>query len=190
MRKLHMSTSNSAPTTQTAGIDDCPGNYVASQPTTLRCARCTRPLLVKDAKRTPTGYVCPYYVKARVATFYNANALHHVGVGALALVGGLISGFAFQLIGSIGFFSIILTTMAAPAIGAGFAEVVRRIFGKTRGQYFWLVATICIVLGASPIIILPALLSLLSGSFGALWALIPIAGLVIMLGTVIARMRI
>jgi hypothetical protein len=185
-----MSTSNPAPSTPTATFGDCPGNYVASQPTTLRCARCTRPLLVKDAKRTPTGYVCPYYVKARVATFYNANALHHVGVGVLALIGGIVAGLALQLIGTIGFFSIVLMTLAAPAMGAGFAEVVRRIFGKTRGQYFWLVAVICLCIGSAPIVILPALLSLLSGSLGAIWALIPIAGLIIMCGTVIARMRI
>jgi hypothetical protein len=49
---------------------------------------------------------------------------------------------------------------------------------------------ICLCIGSAPIVILPALLSLLSGSLGAIWALIPIAGLVIMCGTVIARMRI
>src|SRR6266545_2828027 len=55
---------------------DCP--YQASGPTTLRCAKCNRPLMAKDARRTPTGYVCPYYIKARVATFYNASPEHYV----------------------------------------------------------------------------------------------------------------
>jgi len=61
----------------------CPGNYVAPQPSSLRCAKCGRPLDVKDARYTPTGYVCPYYVKARVATFYNAGFVHYLVVGAL-----------------------------------------------------------------------------------------------------------
>src|SRR5512140_2821638 len=70
---------------------DCP--YVASGPTTLRCSKCNRPLMAKDAVRTPTGYVCPYYVKARVATFYNARPEHYVIVAIVALVLGGIAGF-------------------------------------------------------------------------------------------------
>jgi uncharacterized YccA/Bax inhibitor family protein len=128
-----MSTSNPAPSTPTATFGDCPGNYVASLPTTLRCARCTRPLLVKDAKRTPTGYVCPYYVKARVATFYNANALHHVGVGVLALIGGIVAGLALQLIGTIGFWPRPRWAPGSPkSCGAFLAKRAASISGLSR----------------------------------------------------------
>jgi hypothetical protein len=186
-----MSTANTAPASQIPPTEeDCPGNYVASQPTTLRCSRCRRPLMVKDAKRTPVGYVCPYYVKARVATFYNANWLHHLGVGGIGLIGGVLGSIALNLVGRIGFYGIVLTIMAAPAIGAGFAEVVRKIFGKTRGQYFWLAAAIGIGLGAIPVLGIPLIVGVLSGSFSTIWSLIPIAGLVMLIGTVIARMRI
>src|SRR5215831_11746301 len=85
---------------------NCP--YVASGETTLRCSKCNRPLMAKDAKRTPTGYVCPYYVKARVATFYNARVEHYVIVAAIALILGVVAGFILRFLGSIGFFAIIL----------------------------------------------------------------------------------
>ena len=169
---------------------DCPGNYQAPLPTNLRCSKCNRPLAVKDAKRTPTGYVCPYFVKARVATFYNASPLQHVLVGALAIPIGIVVGLGLSVLGRIGFFSIILTMTAAPAAGAGIAELIRRIFKGTRGQYFWLAASIGVVIGSAWFTVLPLLLGLLAGNFGSIWALIPLVGLGILVSAMVARMRL
>jgi len=168
---------------------DCPGNYVSPTPSTLRCAKCSRPLAVKDAVRTPTGYVCPYYVKARVATFYNATPLHHAAVFGITLALGVLVGIGLRLIGGIGFFSIIIMMAAAPAAGAGIAEVVRRMLKKVRGQYFWAAATAGIVLGAAPSVILPVLLALLGGGFPGLSTLIQLLGLGLLISALIARMR-
>jgi hypothetical protein len=167
---------------------DCP--YQATGPTTLRCSKCNRPLMPKDARRTPTGYVCPYYVKARVATFYNASPVHYVIVAGVALVLGVVAGLALRLVGGIGFFSIILTLFAGPLIGGIIAEGIRRVLGKTRGQYFWLAAAIGTVVGAAWFVVLPVLAQFLAGSPGALFALIPVVGLGLAVSTLVARMRI
>jgi hypothetical protein len=167
---------------------DC--QYHASGPTTLRCSKCNRPLMAKDAVRTPTGYVCPYYVKARVATFYNASPVHYVIVALVALALGAVAGLALRFIGSIGFFAIILCVFAGPIIGGVIAEGIRRVLGKVRGQYFWLVAAIATVVGAAYFTVLPPLFLFLAGSPSALFALIPILGLVLAVSTLVARMKI
>jgi hypothetical protein len=178
---------------ETAAAFDCPGNYVAAVPSTLRCSKCNRVLAVKDAKRTPTGYVCPYYVKARVATFYNAGPQHYVVAGLIALVLGVVLGFVLRLVGGIGFFAIILTIFIGPAAGGLIAEAIRRALkgmGNVRGQYTWLVAAIATAIGAAVFTVLPPLVFLLAGSPNFLFALIPAAGLVLAIGALVARLRI
>ena len=160
--------------------------YVASGPTTLRCSKCNRPLMPKDAKRTPTGYVCPYYVKARVATFYNAGIEHYVLVAIVALVLGAISGFVLNFVGNIGFFALILVIFAGPAIGALVAEAIRRVLGHVRGMYFWLTAAIALVIGAV-FLLLPSIFQVLRGN---IFSLIPFLGLGLAVSALVARMRI
>ncbi len=169
---------------------DCP--YQASGPTTLRCSKCNRPLMARDARRTPTGYVCPFYVKARVATFYNARVEHYVVVAVLAFVLGIGAGFALNFMARIGFFALILILFGGPIIGGIVAEVIRRVLGRTRGQYFWLTAAVAMVAGASIFTILPILASLLLAgpSLNLLFALIPLVGLGLAVSTLVARMRI
>ncbi len=168
----------------------CP--YQASGSTTLRCSKCNRPLMARDAVRTPTGYVCPYYVKARVATFYNARVEHYVVVAIIAFILGIASGFVLNFIGNIGLFAIILILFGGPIIGGIVAEVIRRVLGRTRGQYFWLIASVAMVLGAAVFTVLPVLAGfLLAGpSINTLFALIPLVGLGLAVSTLIARMRI
>ncbi len=167
---------------------DCPGNYVSPTPSTLRCAKCERPLAVKDAVHTPTGYVCPYYVKARVATFYNATPLQHVLVFLLTLPLGMFTGLGLRLISSISFLAIIILMTAAPAAGAGIAEVVRRVFKRIRGQYFWLAAAVGVGLGAAVVVAGP-LLALLAGRFPSLMSFLPLLGLGVLISALIARLR-
>jgi hypothetical protein len=129
-------------------------------------------------------------VKARVATFYNANPVHYAIVFAVALALGLVAGYALSFIGRIGFFAIILTVFVGPLIGGIVAEAIRRVMGRTRGQYFWLAAAIGLVVGAAYFILAPVLFGLLAGSPGVLFALIPVLGLGLAVSTLIARVRI
>jgi hypothetical protein len=188
-----MSTQNPATPGQPAAPAspyDIECQYVATGPTTLRCSKCNRPLMTKDARHTPTGYVCPYYVKARIATFYNAKPEHYALVAVVAVVLGAIAGFVLRLAGGIGFFSIIITLFAGPAIGGLVAEAIRRVLGKVRGQYFWLAAAIAFVIGGAYFTVLPVLVLFLAVSPNALFALIPVVGLGLAVSTMIARMRI
>lgn len=169
---------------------DCPGNYQTPTPSSLRCSKCNRPLAVKDAQRTPTGYVCPYYVKARVATFYTAGPQQYVLAALIALGLGIVLGAVLQFAGRIGFFAFLLMLFIGPAAGGLIAEAVRRAVGKNRGQYIWLVAAIATAVGAAYFVVLPAVFSLLAGSPSFIFRLIPIVGLVIAITTLVARLRI
>lgn len=184
-----MPTTPASATPTTEAAFDCPGNYIAPTPTTLRCAKCNRLLAPKDAKRTPTGYVCPYFVKARVATFYSAKPQHYLIAVAIAFVLGIATGFVLSLAAGIGFFSIILTVFIGPAAGGLVAEAIRRANGKNRGQYTWLAASIAMVVGSAWFTILPPLVRLLAGSPSFLFALIPMLGIVLAVSALIARMR-
>jgi len=169
---------------------DCPGNYRAANPSALRCAKCNRPLDVKDARLTPTGYVCPYYIKARVSTFYTAGPQHYVVAVVIAIVLGIGVGLALQLVGQVSFFGLILILFVGPAAGGLVAEAIRRANGRQRGQYIWLAAAIGLAIGATPFTVLPALLALLVGSPGFIFALIPVAGLALAAGALVSRLRL
>jgi hypothetical protein len=179
---------------QAAQPFDCPGNYISPDPNTLlKCSKCERKLAAKDAQRTPTGYVCPYFVKARVATFYSANAGHYAVAGIISLVCGALLGVLLNLVSRIGLFSIMIMLIAAPAAGGAIAELVRlalRKMGNARGQYIWLVGAVCIALGAAYFNILPALAQFSRGSPSAIFALIPLVGLGLAISTFVARSRL
>ncbi|MCW1968781.1 MAG: hypothetical protein KIH69_011785 [Anaerolineae bacterium] len=186
MQNLTRETSTAAANAEL--IANC--QYKASGETTLRCAKCERPLMVKDAVRTPTGYVCPYFVKGRVATFYNAGPQHYLIAALVALVGGAVTGFILQIMSGIPFIAIILTLAAAPAIGTKLGDVIGRAIKPARGQYIWLVAAIAIVIGGAYFAILPGLLGLFRFSLAAIFDLIPAVGLAVMVGAVIRRLRL
>lgn len=171
----------------------CPGNYVAPKPSSLRCAKCGRPLDVKDARYTPTGYVCPYYVKARVATFYNAGFVHYVAVGALCFVLGLLIGFLLRLVVvPIPFFSLWITLILAPLLGGSIAELVRRVMramGDARGQHTWLVSAVLLSIGGLLVILPDLILMLLLAIPPSLSLLIALGGILLAAVTLAARLR-
>ncbi|MCS7087182.1 MAG: hypothetical protein NZL91_00550 [Thermoflexales bacterium] len=180
------------PSSSFAGEFDCPGNYIAATPSALRCAKCNRPLDIKDAQRIPTGYVCPYYVKARVATFYNANLGHYLVVGALCLVIGVLAGFGLRFLGaSVAFFSLWLTLILSPLIGGGIAELVRRVLhamGKARGQRMWVVGAACTGAGGG-IVVLPELVVRVMLGAPVLGSAIALMGILLVASVVAARLR-
>jgi len=173
----------------------CEYGYLAGGPTTLRCAKCTRPLMVKDARQTPVGYVCPNYVKGRVSMAYNAGPQHYVVTVLIALVLGAVAGFALRLVSNVGFFGFLLMTFAGPIAGGIIAEAIRRTLkamGNARGQYIWITAAICVGITGGIFLVLPALLSLLLGgnAGGLIGGLIGLYGLGVTIATVVARLRI
>jgi hypothetical protein len=128
--------------------------------THLRCNRCERFICSECAVLTPTGYRCKECVRGQQKIFDTAKAQDYVfgmlAAAILGYLGGLVSGF-------IGFFVIFL----APPIGIGIAEAVRKIIQKRRSKRLFQMITAASVLGAL-VNALPAILSLLMGSFDIL----------------------
>lgn len=150
--------------------------------------------MVKDARQTPVGYVCPNYVKGRVSMAYNAGPQHYVVAALIALVLGAVAGFALRLVSNVGFIGFILMTFTAPIAGGIIAEAIRRTLkamGNARGQYIWLTAAICAGITGGIFLVLPALFALLGGSaFGLIGALIGVYGLSVTIATLVARLRV
>jgi len=152
--------------------------------TSLRCNRCGKPICTKCAELTPVGYRCPDCVRQQQDKFYTGGNLDYVIAVVIALPLSFIAGAVFTfIIARIGFFSWIISFVAAPATGGLIAEAVRRAVGRRRSRYLSTVVAACLVLGVAPFL----LLMLISGNF---FGLIPPAILLFFgVGTIVARLR-
>lgn len=148
--------------------------------------------MLKDAQRTPVGYVCPDYVRGRRARFFNASPVDEVIAGVIAFFGGLAGGFMLTLIGGT-LFGFLGALFGGPLLGGAVAEAVRRVLNKRRGEYTWLIAAAALIVGGLLVPLLPFLLSLLVGAprgFSLLGVVVPGIGLALAAGTLVARLRI
>jgi len=152
--------------------------------TSLRCNRCSKPICTKCAELTPVGYRCPDCVREQQNKFYTGGNLDYIIAVVIALPLSFIAGAVFTfIIARIGFFSWIISFIAAPATGGLIAEAVRRAVGRRRSRYLSTVVAACLVLGVAPFL----LLMLISGNF---FGLIPPAILLFFgVGTIVARLR-
>lgn len=136
--------------------------YCATHPsveTLLRCNRCEKPICVKCAVQTPTGYRCRECVRGQQKVFETAQwqdlPLAFTAATVISFLGSLVAGF-------MGFFVIFI----APIVGTIIAEAARFFTRRRRSQrLFQLVAAGAFIGG------LPWLLrGLLFGNlFGAIW---------------------
>jgi hypothetical protein len=152
--------------------------------TSLRCNRCGKPICAKCAVRTPVGFRCPDCVREQQDKFYTGGSLDYVIAVAVALPLSLIAAAIFTfIIARIGFFSWIISFIAAPAAGGVIAEAVRKAVGRRRSRHLSTVVAACLVLGVAPFL----LLMLLGGNLFGL--IVPGILLFFGVGTVIARLR-
>lgn len=81
--------------------------------TQLRCNRCDRPICIKCANHTPTGYRCPECIRSQQKVFVTTKRFDQVIAGVItAVISYLGSFFTF-----LGFYSILI------GLGTGFAAV-------------------------------------------------------------------
>lgn len=156
--------------------------YHPNTPTTLRCNKCGKPICARDAVRTPVGYRCKDCVRQQQDIFYNATLVDYVIAAVVALPVGFV---AQQIAPRLGFFIIFI----GPAIGGIVGEVIFRASRKRRGRYTWAVAAGSLTIGAL-VASWPFLSALLAGfdlGFGAIWQIV---FYVLMVGAVVARLRI
>ena len=126
--------------------------YCANHPTvatSLRCNRCEKPICIKCAVLTPTGYRCKQCVSGQQKAFETALWQDYVlGLSLAALL---------SFIGSIIILILplaLLTFLVAPLIGTVIGEVVRRVTNKRRSKrLFWGVVG-AMVAGGLPVLLI------------------------------------
>ena len=152
--------------------DNPPILYCANHPkteTTLRCSRCNKPICVKCAVLTPTGYKCKECVRGQQKVFETAvwsdYPIAFIVAGILSYIG--------SLSGSLGFFTIFI----APIAGGLIAEAVRLLTRKHRSKKLFLLTTAGVAIGSLPRILLllaGILFSIASPGAGIIGYLLPL----------------
>jgi hypothetical protein len=152
--------------------------------TSLRCNRCGNPICARCAVRTPVGFRCPDCVRQQQSKFYTGGWLDYIIAVVVALPLSLIAGGIFTfIIAGIGFFSWLISFVAAPATGGIIAEAVRRAVGRRRSRHLSTLVAACLVLGVAPF----AIFMLISGNWFGL--IVPGILLFLGMGTILARLR-
>jgi hypothetical protein len=115
----------------------------------LRCNRCGKPIDAQNAIRTPVGYRCRECIREVEEKYFTATAVNYVAAIAVALPLSIVAALVVAyLLGSIGFFSFIITLFASPTIGTFVATLAFRVAGKNRGRYMPYAMSACIWIGA------------------------------------------
>jgi hypothetical protein len=130
--------------------------YCANHPkveTVLRCNRCEKPICIKCAVKTPTGYRCKECVKGQMKIFDTAEWYDYPLGLIVAGFLSMIASFLMTLLGSIGFFGWFIIAAAAPACGVIIAEATRRVIRRHRSQSLFTIVAVAVVLGALPAVI-------------------------------------
>jgi hypothetical protein len=132
--------------------------YCANHPgveTTLCCNRCEKPICVKCAVLTPTGYRCKECVRGQQKIFVTAEWYDYIlgffTAGFLSFLASLLVGF---ISGVAGLFAWIIIIIAAPTAGAIIAEATRFVTRRHRARALYITVAVAVVLGASPAILL------------------------------------
>jgi hypothetical protein len=130
--------------------------YCANHPaveTVLRCKKCEKPICVKCAVRTPTGYQCKECVRGQQKIFETSKPYDYITGFITAVILSGIGSFVFSLIGFIGFFGFFIAFAAAPTIGVIIAEAVRMATGRRRSPTLYKAILAGIIIGAIPMVL-------------------------------------
>jgi len=133
--------------------------------TGLRCNRCEKPICIKCAVRTPTGYRCKECVRGIQKVAENAQWYDYL-IGFA--VSALLSGIASLLINVITWFVWgLIVIAAAPAAGAAIAVGVQWVLRKRRARSLFLTCAAGVVAGALPMIIWQLINVIFAINYGA-----------------------
>ena len=109
--------------------------------TQLRCNRCNKPICIKCATHTPTGYRCPECIRNQQKVFVTAKWFDPVIAGMItaliAYIGSLFSG-------SLGFYTILI------ALAAGYLAVLasKKAISNRRSPWLKWVMSVCALLAS------------------------------------------
>jgi hypothetical protein len=159
--------------------------------TTLRCNRCEKPICSQCAILTPVGYRCRDCVRGQQAVFETATKTDLPVAGILSAIG---VGAATAVLQVLGYWGLLV----APVVGGAIAEIIRWAVRRRRSRSLPLAAGIGGALGLVPSLVFPVLgaisslgMGLAPGILGgiALSAVWPLASGVLMIVTLVARLR-
>ena len=136
--------------------------YCANHPdieTSLRCNRCNKPICIKCAVLTPTGYRCRDCMRGQQKVFETVQwydyPLGFAIVVVLSLLGSLLAPI-------MGFLNIFL----APLAGGVIAEAVRFVVRRRRSRTLFNLMAVACVLGSAPMLIIQGIRILAALSLG------------------------
>jgi hypothetical protein len=129
--------------------------YCANHPdveTLLRCNRCSKPICMRCAVRTPVGYRCKECVGEQQKVYFNAvggDNFVAFGVGFIvsAIAAPIVGLLIALVLGRILFLGLIIAFIAGSGAGSALAQIIRRAVGRRRGPYLPLFALVGIILG-------------------------------------------
>jgi len=127
-------------------------------PTTLRCNRCEKPICIKCAVLTPTGYRCRECVRGQKKVYETAQWMDYPLACGLAFILAFLGSFLAQAM-------YFLTIFVAPIVGTIIAEVVRVVVHRRRSKRLFQAVAISAVLGSLPLPLLRLVGILLHASF-------------------------
>lgn len=137
-------------------------------PTNLRCNRCGKPICVRCAVSTPTGYRCKECIRGQQKTFDTVLWYDYLSAVILSFI---LSYIGSRLIPMLGFFTIFLTPIAGVAI----AEAVRYVIRRRRSQRLFVFTAAATALGAllqALMVLVPVILFWSQSGLGSLWGLL------------------
>jgi hypothetical protein len=127
-------------------------------PTSLRCNRCEKPICIKCAVLTPTGYRCRECVRGQQKVYETAQWMDYPLACGLAFILAFLGSFLAQAM-------YFLTIFVAPIVGTIIAEVVRVVVRRRRSKRLFQAVTLSAILGSLPLPLLRLVSILLHASF-------------------------
>jgi len=129
--------------------EQLPTLYCANHPTvetTLRCNRCEKPICIKCAVLTPTGYRCKECVHGQQKVFETSQTMDYpIAFGVAALLAFLGSLLLPQW--------LLLAIIGSPIAGTVIAEAVRLAVRRRRSKRLFQVVLLATITGCLPILI-------------------------------------
>jgi DNA-directed RNA polymerase subunit RPC12/RpoP len=156
-------------TEETTSPDTAQALYCANHPnveTYLRCSRCGKPICIRCAQKTPTGYRCPDCLRSQQRVFTTSRWYDYPVAMVIAFV---LSFLGSRIVPFLGFFILFL----APPAGVLIAAVIRVAVGKRRGIGLFRAAAGAAAAGSLLIPVAGLVVTLLSGGrMGSLLSLL------------------
>lgn len=116
--------------------------------TGLRCTSCDRPICADCVRPAAVGQLCPECTRVRRPVNYQVSAVESAIAGATTLVySTLVSTFALLILGSIGFFGLLVALLLGPVAGDLLVRLTDRFTRSKRGQLMQLSVGIAYVAG-------------------------------------------